>query len=119
MELTLDILSWVAIVGGSVLCLIGGFGLLRLPDVFTRMHAASVIDTLGMALILIGCMFQAGLSLVTIKLVMIVVFILFTSPATTHALARAALYHGVHPKTDDPKMDKKLMALEEDGSSKT
>ena len=114
MDIVFDTVSWAFIVAGGVLSLIGAWGLLRLPDVFSRCHGAGIIDTLGMGLILTGCMVQAGLSLVTVKLVLIIVFILFTSPATTHALARAAILGGVKPLLDeDAPQDN-----EEDTSSK-
>ena len=92
-----DIVSWICLLAGGGLALIGGIGLLRLPDVFARMHGAGVIDTLGLGLILLGLIVQAGLTLVTVKLVLILVFVLFTSPITTHALARACLHAGVRP----------------------
>lgn len=100
MTAVIDTISWVSIVGGVVFCLIGGYGLLKLKDVYARLHAASLIDTLGVGLILIGLMFQAGFTLVTAKLVLILVFIFFTSPTATHALARAAINHDVLPDTD-------------------
>jgi multicomponent Na+:H+ antiporter subunit G len=97
MALFVDILSWLFIVAGGVFCLIGGFGMLRLPDVFTRMHAAGIIDSVGAGLILVGLMLQAGLTLISVKLFLIVVFILYTSPVSTHALAQSALSTGVKP----------------------
>jgi len=71
--------------------------LIRFPDFFTRLHASSVVDTLGFILIMIGLMLQAGLSLVTVKLILIVIFILLTSPTAAHALAKAALHGEVKP----------------------
>ncbi len=97
MELALDVLSWIFIVAGGAFLLIGGIGMLRLPDVFARMHAAGIIDTAGAALVFIGLMIQGGLTLVTVKLIFIVVFILYTSPVSTHALAQSALSTGVKP----------------------
>lgn len=96
-ELLLDILSWMFLVGGVVISIIGGIGMLRLPDLFSRMHAAGMIDTLGAGLILVGLMLQGGGALVTIKLIAILLFIFFTSPTATHALAKAALHGGVKP----------------------
>jgi len=93
----LDALSWMLLLAGGVFCIIGAAGLLRMPDFFTRMHAASVTDTLGAGLILAGLILQAGLSLVTVKLVAIGLLIFFTSPTATHALARAALARGLKP----------------------
>ena len=100
MDLLLDGLSWICLIGGIVISVIGALGMLRLPDLFSRMHAAGMIDTLGIGLILIGLMFQGGGFLVTIKLVFILLFIFFTSPAATHALAKAALHGRVKPQVD-------------------
>jgi len=97
MELLADILSWALLLGGSALLLIGGIGLIRLPDVFARMHGAALIDTLGAVMILGGMMVQAGWTLITVKLLLIAVFLIFTSPTATHALARAALHDGIEP----------------------
>ena len=97
MALVLDLLSWTCILVGAAAALIGGLGLLRLPDVFARMHGAGMIDTLGLGAILLGLMLQAGPTLVTVKLVLILLFVLYTSPITTHALARACLNAGVEP----------------------
>lgn len=92
-----DIFSWMLLVAGGAFCVVGTFGLVRMPDFYTRMHAASVTDTLGMGLILLGLMLQAGFSLVMVKLLMIGLLILFTSPAATHALAKAAFAQGLQP----------------------
>lgn len=98
MTAMLDILIALCLAGGGFFCLVGGFGLLRMPDFYTRMHAASVIETLGAGLILLGLMLQAGLTLVAVKLAMVGLLIFFASPTATHALARAALLRGVVPK---------------------
>lgn len=98
MEAFRDILSWVLLAAGGVFCMIGALGLLRMPDFYTRMHAASVIDTLGAGLLLLGMMLQAGLTLISVKLLFIGVLLFFTSPTATHALARAAHLRGVEPK---------------------
>ncbi len=97
MNTMIDLLSWVSLIAGSVFLIIGTIGLIRLPDFFTRLHAASVVDTLGCILIMMGLMLQAGLSLITVKLILIVIFILFTSPTAAHALAKAALHGEVKP----------------------
>jgi len=92
-----DLASWALIAAGSAFAVIGALGLLRMPDFFTRVHAASVTDTLGAALLLAGMMLQAGLSLVAVKLAIIGVLVFFTSPTATHALVKAALERGVAP----------------------
>jgi multicomponent Na+:H+ antiporter subunit G len=97
LELALDILSWVLLSAGGVFVLIGGIGALRMPNLYTRMHAASVTDTMGAALVLIGVMVQAGLTLATIKLGAILLFLLITSPTASYALASAALLAGIKP----------------------
>jgi multicomponent Na+:H+ antiporter subunit G len=93
----LDLLSWLAILGGVFFIVVGSIGLIRMPDVYTRLHAAGMTDTMGAGLLLIGLSFQAGLTLITVRLMMIWAFLLFTSPIGTHALARAALHGKVEP----------------------
>lgn len=98
----LDIASWVLLTLGGISVLIGGIGALRLPDLYTRMHAASVTDSLGALLILVGIMLQAGLSLATIKLAAILLFLLLTSPTASYALAAAARIAGHEPGIEVP-----------------
>ncbi|MCH7599676.1 MAG: monovalent cation/H(+) antiporter subunit G [Myxococcales bacterium] len=92
----LDLVSWICLVIGSLFCLIGGIGMLRMPDFYTRGHAAGVTDTLGAGLILLGLMFQAGFGLVAVKLAMVLFFLFVTSPTSTHALFKSAYAKGVH-----------------------
>lgn len=101
MELAREIVTWVLLVAGSCFALVGGLGLLRLPDFFTRMHGGGMTDTLGAWLVLSGLMVHAGFSLVTVKLAVILFFLLVTSPTSTHALASAALSHGLRPWAAD------------------
>jgi multicomponent Na+:H+ antiporter subunit G len=103
MSLLADVASFVLLLAGSALVLIGSTGLLRLPDFFTRLHAAGITDTLGAALILFGLAFQADSGWVAVKLVLALVFLCFTGPVATHALARAALHGRLEPKfTKEP-----------------
>ena len=101
MTMALAWLSSALLLAGALFCLIGGIGLLRMPDFFTRMHAASVIETLGVALILLGLMLQAGLTLVAVKLLIMGVLVFFVSPIASHALAKAALVRGIKPVLAD------------------
>lgn len=103
MTTVIDLLSWACLVAGGAFCIVGAVGLLRMPDFYTRMHAASVLDTLGAGLILLGLLLQAGPTLVGAKLVMIGLLLLFANPAATHALARAALLRGVQPMSINPQ----------------
>ena len=106
-DLLLDIISWILLSAGGVFVLIGGIGALRMPNLYTRMHAASVTDSLGAALVLLGVMVQAGLSLATIKLGAILLFLLITSPTSSYALASAALLAGVKPEEEADRVDSK------------
>ncbi len=82
---------------GGVFCVIGAVGLLRMPDFYTRMHAASVIETLGAGLVIAGLIVQAGFTLASAKLVILALLIFFASPTATHALAKVAHESGVEP----------------------
>ena len=97
MEMFQDVISWTLLSAGGLFVLVGGIGALRMPNLYTRMHAASVTDTLGAALVIAGVMLQAGLSLATIKLAAILLFLLITSPTSSYALASAAMLAGIRP----------------------
>ena len=101
MSAVVDLVSWAAILAGGFLVITGGIGVVRFPDLYTRMHAASVTDTGGAGLVLLGLMLQAGLTLVTVKLVLILWFLLFTGPVSNHVLAKAALHGELDPLVDD------------------
>lgn len=89
-----DAASCVLLTLGGVCVFIGGFGVLRMPDLYTRMHAASVTDTAGPMLVMLGLALQAGWSLPLFKLVAVVAFLLVTSPTSAYALANAAMLSG-------------------------
>ena len=97
MSLVVDIASWVCVLLGSFFTIVGAFGLVRMPEVFTRMHAASVTDTLGVGFLILGMGLQAGLSLVTLKLLFLLALFFFTAPVVTHALAQACLHENIRP----------------------
>ena len=99
----LHVLSWSCLVVGGLFCVIGALGMLRMPDFYTRMHAASVIETLGAGLLLLGLLLQAGFTLVAVKLLFVGVLIFFASPTATHALARAAMARGLKPVLSEPE----------------
>jgi multicomponent Na+:H+ antiporter subunit G len=95
--LVVEVASWVLMLLGSFFTVVGAIGLVRMPDVFTRMHAASVTDTLGVGFLILGMALQAGLSLVTLKLLFLILLFVFTVPVVTHALAQACLHEDVEP----------------------
>lgn len=98
MTLMHDLLVWSCLGAGSFFVMVGGIGVLRMPDLYTRLHAASVTETLGTLLIMVGLMLYAGLTLATFKLFAILVFLFFTSPISSYALANTALTSGLKPK---------------------
>jgi multicomponent Na+:H+ antiporter subunit G len=97
MDMTIDILSWILLTAGGAFVFIGGLGALRMPNLYTRMHAASLTDTMAAVLIIGGIMLQAGATLATIKLAAILLFLLLTSPTASNALASAAILSGLEP----------------------
>ena len=104
MSAVLDILSAALLVVGIVFTLIGSAGLLRLPDVLTRLHGASITDTLGAASILLGLAIAAGWSLLMGKILALLIMMALLNPSASHALARAAI-HGIRKPWLDQQGD--------------
>jgi multicomponent Na+:H+ antiporter subunit G len=86
-----------------------------MPDVFTRMHAASVIDTLGVGLLILGMCLQAGLTLVTLKLLFLLGLFFFSGPVVTHALAQACLHEGIVPNLAEDRRSRTQPGAASDG----
>ena len=86
----IDAIAMLLLTLGGFFCLVGAVGLIRMPSFFARMHAASVIETLGAGLVIAGLMAKAGLTLATLKLAILGLLIFFASPTATHAIAKAA-----------------------------
>ncbi|MFH0944853.1 MAG: monovalent cation/H(+) antiporter subunit G [Planctomycetota bacterium] len=114
MDLLLDGLSWVCLVTGSCFCIIGGIGLLRLPDFYTRIHAGGITDTMGAGLVILGLALQAGLTLICVKLLLILGFLWLASATTAHAMTKAALASGLKPLLHGADQEE----LKESGPSK-
>lgn len=86
----------VMLIGFGVFFLfMGAVGLIRFPDFCTRMHAAGKCDTLGSLLLLAGLACYSGVTLASVKILVIALFIFLTSPTATHAIARVALRHNM------------------------
>jgi multicomponent Na+:H+ antiporter subunit G len=100
-----DVLSWLLLGSGGFFLITGSIGVLRLPDFYSRLHAVGVCDTLGTGLILLGLMVQGGLSLATVKLMLILYFVIFTGPTSIHAMAEAALRGGLRPGDESERRD--------------
>jgi multicomponent Na+:H+ antiporter subunit G len=105
MMLTINILTWVFLLSGSFFAVVGGIGIVRLPEFFSRLHGGGITDTLGAGLIIVGLLFQGELSLATVKLLMILFFLMVTSPTSCHALARSAMTQGFKPVLDVDTLD--------------
>ena len=95
--IVLSLISWVLLLAGSFFAVVGGIGIVRLPEFFSRLHGGGITDTLGAGLIILGLCFVAGGWLVVAKLLMILFFLFLTGPSSCHALARSALSQGVKP----------------------
>lgn len=90
MAWALDLASWCLIMIGGGFLLTGAIGVLRMPDFYTRLHAAGLTDTMGASFLVGGLLVQTGFNLTALKLILILLFLLFTSPIATHALINAA-----------------------------
>jgi multicomponent Na+:H+ antiporter subunit G len=112
-ETVLCLVSWALILAGSFFIVVGAIGVMRMPDVYTRIHAASVTDTLGAGFLFAGLMVQAGLGLVALKLGFILALFFFIGPVATHALAQTALHAAVKPLLSEDRRGR----LEERGAT--
>lgn len=103
MDSAISLFSGLCAVLGIVLLLSGGLGVLRLPDFYTRMHAAGVTETLAAFFIVVVLMLDVGWGLGFFKLLFIILFVLITSPTASHALAKAARHGRLRASGDDPE----------------
>ena len=97
----MTLLSIALLICGLVFILLGVAGVLRLPDFYSRLHAMGKCDTLGVGLVLLALALYEGVSLSSVKLLLISIFIALANPTATHALGRAALRAGLPPQTQD------------------
>ena len=110
LEILLAILVWLFLLAGSFFAIVGGIGIVRLPEFFSRLHGGGITDTLGAGLIMVGLLIHTlgcaltepntelvGHLLTAFKLVMILFFLTVTSPTACHALAKSALTQGLKP----------------------
>jgi multicomponent Na+:H+ antiporter subunit G len=101
-SLLIDIISGIFLLIGCIFVFGGAFGLIRMPDFYTRLHAASVTDTGGILFICIGLVMQAVFvfdnPMAAIKIVLTVLFLFFTAPTASHAVSKAALMANIIPQ---------------------
>ena len=100
MAIFIDILSWIFIVTGGFLGITGAFGLFRFPDFYTRMHAASITDTLCAGLIVMGLVLQSASALMIFKLLLVLFTLAYTGPTAIHTLAKTARQENLEPMLD-------------------
>jgi len=93
----LQIISMAVVASGAFFLLVGSIGIIRLPDFYSRSHATSKSDTLGLMLVLAGLAIYEGVALNSLKLLLVLAFVALTNPVGAHALARAALQFGLRP----------------------
>ncbi|UJS26094.1 monovalent cation/H(+) antiporter subunit G [Thiothrix winogradskyi] len=97
MDVLINALSWVLLMGGVFLGFSGVLGLYRFPDFYTRVHAASVTDTLSALCIIAGLVLQAGFTLISVKLGLVLLLLWYTGPVASHALVRSAHLGNLQP----------------------
>ncbi len=99
MEMLLSWLSGISLLLGTAALIVGALGLVRLPNLFSRIHAVGMMDTAGVAFITLGMLIHEGFSLISVRLAVVGVFLFFTSPIATHAVAQVAHRSGFSPVT--------------------
>ena len=95
----MTVLAIILMLGGAFFLTVSCIGLIRLPDFYSRTHAVGKSETLGAMLLLAGLAVYSGWSVTSLKILIIVLFVLIANPAATHAIARAALRSGLEPWT--------------------
>ena len=90
-------LGWVFIFIGILLSITGAIGCLRFPDLYTKLHALSVSDSLGVPITLTGLILINGFNFISVKIFFIIVILLFVNPFSTHALIRAGIKNKIKP----------------------
>lgn len=94
-----EIIAGIMVLAGVFFFLVSTIGLLRLPDIYTRLHATSKGDTLGAGLCILGVIFYLGFTLTSVKLLLVIIFIWITSPTSAHLIGKAAYRTNVRPAT--------------------
>lgn len=99
MNLVTDAVSITLLLIGTVFFVAGTVGLLRFPDLFTRIHALTKADNVGLGFVVFALVTQAQSVTVALKLLLIWGLVLLASSSASHLLARAALRNGIRPWT--------------------
>ena len=118
LDLFLHYLSGLSLAIGTLALIVGSLGLIRLPDVFSRIHAVGMMDTAGVGFIVLGTMIHEGFSLISVKLAAVAVFLFFTSPIATHAVAQVAHKSGFSPVATGASTSAKKVARKKPAKAK-
>lgn len=108
MDILVDIISWICMGAGAFFMFSAGLGILRMPDIYTRSHAAGVGDSFGAPLLLLGLILQHGFTLFSLKIALLILFIWITGSTATHMITKAAMISGVKPWLYNKKGLKKV-----------
>jgi multicomponent Na+:H+ antiporter subunit G len=119
MEMLLSWLSGISLLLGTAALIVGALGLVRLPNLFSRIHAVGMMDTAGVAFITLGMLIHEGFSLISVKLAVVGVFLFFTSPIATHAVAQVAHRSGFSPVTPVKEPRRAQKAAKKAGAKKS
>lgn len=115
-------------IGVTVIFLLGGLffltvtcvGIIRLPDVYSRIHAVGKSETLGLMLVMVGLAIYHGFEINSAKLIMILLFVVFANPTATHVITRAAIRSGLQPWTlKKNELDNDQLNDKKEGHDKT
>jgi len=90
MKTAADVFTIVAMLGGLFFFVAGTLGLLRFPDTYTRLHALTKADNLGLGMVVVGLLPQAGHLVVALKLIVVWLLVMLTSSDVSQLIARAA-----------------------------
>ena len=90
-------IAYLFIFLGLVFMFFGTLGIIRFPDIYTRLQTSSKCDTAGAVALLVGLMVREGLNLFSLRILIILIFLLLTNPVATHAIARSAAIRGIKP----------------------
>jgi len=114
----ISFLSDICLFLGSFFTFTGALGLLRFPSFFTRLHAASVTESLAAPLLITGVILDTGFTLDSAKLVLIILIMVIANPTITHALCRAAAHGGVNPEMETKSSEKNQSQTDTELSAK-
>lgn len=90
-------IEYILLLAGCIIMILGALGVIRFPDVYTRLHASTKCDTGGAISILLAVVIAAGFNLTSIKILSVLFLIFLLNPVASHALARAAHKYGIPP----------------------